>query len=427
MGNYSGSTKEHKNNEQELVVFGYIRKESSKCYSSIPIDIQKLCNLFYYQDWFVFITIGSLGCQRMDFNSIQSINIKTAQTFNFALKNLDVGQQNEPENILRHEHFDKMYYGECSSQNVNLPSWIINKYQDKTKEIDLRHRYNILYRIGGAYGKNLKLSKTSNCIIYNAEQFKYKKKNKEIINGYYCNLPELHQPLTSVSSIMDNNKNTIYTIGRSEYGKNYIYKLDLNKSKLEWDRMDNILEKKIFGVAMNMINNTHFNDNNDSIMMICGGRNINRNLVNDVNIINLTKHKVFNMESMNKKRGYFNCVSYKKNDNTFICGGGYEQCDTLEIFDINKNQWIMIPQKTNYYHETNSCLWMDNSNQNIVWICGKKLGYEQLRDLGYIEFCDLRENTNKFQVYQNKSIAKLFDIKGSSINDKWESRKFSTF
>ena len=65
---------------------------------------------------------------------------------------MDYGEE-EPEDILHHEHWDKMYYGECTQQNVNLPSWIANKYEDKTEDIDCRHRYNILYRIAGAYGK----------------------------------------------------------------------------------------------------------------------------------------------------------------------------------------------------------------------------------------------------------------------------------
>ena len=30
-------------------------------------------------------------------------------------------------------------------------------------------------------------------------------------------------------------------------------------------------------------------------------------------------------------------------------------------------------QQTNYYHENNSCLWIDNGNENIVYIGGKKL------------------------------------------------------
>ena len=172
--------------------------------------------------------------------------------------------------------------------------------------------------------KPKKLSKTASCIIYNADQLKHKTKDKEIINGYYCNLPELQQPLTSVTSIADNNQNKIYTIGRSEYGKNYIYELDLNNSELEWNRFENVLNRKIFGVALTMINKTNYNNNDDAIMMMCGGRNINRNLVNDVNLINLTTKTMIDMTSMNHKRGYFSCVPYKGN-NTFMVGGGYEQ------------------------------------------------------------------------------------------------------
>ena len=369
----------------------------------------------------MFLTTGSMGCLRMDFNAIQCINIKSGQTFKFALQNLDE-DEGESKDILNHEHFDKMYFGECIQQNVTLPTWILNKYKDndnKPKDIDSRHRYNILYRIAGAYGKNLKLSKTANCIIYNAEQLRQSTNDKAIINGYYVNLPELQQPLTSVTSIIDNQKNKIYTIGRSEYGKNYIYDLDLECAELEWNRNEGILTKKIFGSSLTIINKTNYNQNNNDTILMCGGRNINRNIINDVNILNLTSKTIINMKAMNHKRAYFNCVSYKGN-NTFIVGGGYEGCKTLEVFDIIKDEWMIIPQETNYSHEYNSCLWIDNCNQNIVYCCGKKLGYDQLDHLGYIEFCDLREDTNKFKIFKNAKIASLFNIKG--INDKWESR-----
>merc|ERR1712232_86666 len=123
--------------------------------------------------------------------------------------------------------------------------------KDTENNIHPRHRYNILYRIAGAASKNLQLTNTSDCIVYDPMQHKA---SEDTIVAYYCPLPPLSQRMTSVTSTLDTRMNAIHNIGRNEFGKNYIHSLSLADL---------------------------------SCLLLCGGRNMNRQAVKSVNMISM--------------------------------------------------------------------------------------------------------------------------------------------
>ena len=353
----------------------------------------------------MFLMMGSNWCARMDFNSFQSLNIKTLKSQKFKIYDL----QNRDCEVLQTEEWDKMFFGQVIQTNINAPDWIL--LDESNKIINSHHRYNIFYRIAGASSKTMQLTNTADCLIYDAEQYN---SSSEYVTAYYYKLPSLSQRLTSVASTLSTANKTIYSIGRNQIGKNLIHSLCLNANELEWKEHENILKERIFGVALTVIEQRK----DATVLLMCGGRNMNRNVVNNVNVINMTNQSNVSVKAMNYKRAYFDCVWLK--DHQFIAGGGYKDCRTLEIYDIVKNVWMEVPQQTNYAHEGNACLGVDNCNENIVYIGGKQLGYDPLDTLGCVEWCDLRQNTKKFQVLG--SLEHLFGINQKAVNDKWVSR-----
>eukprot|EP01083_Nonionella_stella_P086424 240116_1 len=400
----------------ELVVFGYIREQTMILNQLIPFEIQTLCSQFYYQACYLFLTIGSRGSRAHNLRSIKCINLKSFERFDFRITDIT----NNEVNILETQDWDKMFYGECIQHDVLLPPWILNQptTYNVVGNLDPYRRYNILYRMAGAASKNFQLTNTCHAMLYASDDLRQRTNgnDKGVINAFYYTMPELSQRLTSVTSILDEQRNCIYTVGRNDsYGNNIIHELDLNAAVLEWKQHKDIIQSgRIFGVALAIID--------DAVILMCGGRDIASPNVDAVHIINLNTKQVIDMDAMNHKRAYFDCVPYRDN-REFIVGGGYVGCKTLEILDVVKDKWRIVPQETKHTHEWKSCLFMDNCNENIVYIGGQQLGYDEVAKLGTIEWCDLRENTNKFQMLRDySSIASLFDINKNFVIETWKSR-----
>merc|ERR1712129_64734 len=122
---------------------------------------------------FLFLIIGSTQCSHMNLNSLQCLNITAFKRQSFNVLDLHDTERN----ILESEDWDKMFYGQCIAENILAPQWILDN--DTANNINPRHRYNILYRIGGAASKTLQLTNTCDCIIYDPLQ--HKTSNDQIV------------------------------------------------------------------------------------------------------------------------------------------------------------------------------------------------------------------------------------------------------
>merc|ERR1719474_625064 len=198
MGNSSASELASKDPlTPELIVAGYIREHSHSLSQPISTDIRQICLAFFYQDWHMFLTIGSAECAKTEYNAIKCLNLKSLETYEFALHDLTWPDGPCPFQSIG---FDKMFFGECLQQNTSLPPWVLRHIEsDDDHPLSAHHRYNILYRIAGARSMDGKLTKRSNCIIYDPLQFR----KGQLIDGYYLDLPEIEVPMTSNTAVLN--------------------------------------------------------------------------------------------------------------------------------------------------------------------------------------------------------------------------------
>jgi len=113
-----------------------------------------------------------------------------------------------------------------------------------------------------------------------------------------------------------------------------------------------------------------------------------------------------------------------------VVGGGVKFGDgskSIEIYDFNKDTWNIHHSQTNYKHSFPT-VWNDQINPNIIYIGGDNIGISgggRNANLGYIEWCDLRESNKKyFNVLYEDSIDRLwrFRLLSRHHHNAWESR-----
>eukprot|EP01084_Bolivina_argentea_P169733 294206_1 len=139
--------------------------------------------------------------------------------------------------------------------------------------------------------------------------------------------------------------------------------------------------------------------------------------------LDIESKKVTELCAMNTAR-YGHCATNLdgKYENQIIVAGGGKYNDDIsksaEIYDIEKNKWILMKERTNYGHRCGT-IWSDKNNSDIVYIAGSISNRSSAtswdRTLGgFIEYKDLRDN-GKWKIMMDKN--NLFDV-GQQYGDK---------
>ena len=136
------------------------------------------------------------------------------------------------------------------------------------------------------------------------------------------------------------------------------------------------------------------------------------------------------ISSMNAGRANCGCCFVADlNGGTVVVGGGVKYGDSskqIELFNFYKNEWSVHSAITHYKHSSPT-LWSDQINPNIIYIAGDNIGISgggRHANLGYIEWCDLRDPQKTFNVLYKDSIDKLWKFKflNHHQHNGWESR-----
>ena len=138
-----------------------------------------------------------------------------------------------------------------------------------------------------------------------------------------------------------------------------------------------------------------------------GDCNLHHYSIKECEIYDYIEDKSISISNMNYPRKYAGCVYNKCYDQVIVAGGvlfqkSFAQPDhcnhTLEIYDMNKDKWRVLPQKLLYkcemyeafeYMSFQTNLWIDSFNPNIVYIFA---GGIKDRTECEIQFVDTREN-----------------------------------
>eukprot|EP01084_Bolivina_argentea_P049696 91396_1 len=451
-------------NYHQHLVCGYIHRIQGNMFENqgeayiIPQTIVDLCCMFYYQDFeHLLLWIGSQSCSYKLYNQLQLLNIRNAETFSIIINDLDESKFNKlktrtnnrflnPTNKQLKDEFDRYEFGSCIIPNISytdLPKWMSKKnkstFQTNKNNMKIFNKNkSIMIRCGGIYSKDNELS--NNCDLFIIDNDIQSGScigiTNDYSNAYYTSLPNLPLKLTSFC-LSHYNQEIIVLGGQNENGNTLasIYTLNLNVNKykhLQWNKLENtLLHYQRFGANSCTING-------EGNILVIGGYNFASQSLKSTELLKYERMECGLLKDMNYKRYKPGCI---KKSNIFyqvIVGGGRgdegkNSRRTIEMFDLNKQKWLLYPYKTNSIHTNNPCIWNDKRNENIVYIAGNWIENHTKSSLGFIEYVDIREHNAKWKIINyNDDYRKVNDRNNASIHhlfklnnvdeSKWRSR-----
>ena len=218
--------------------------------------------------------------------------------------------------------------------------------------------------------------------------------------------------------------NLIYLGGytQNKHSKS-IYLLNWSmKEQLKWKKLPNELKtarckpsgcliyEKVSNIYKDMIGS-------EKIAIIGGYNRKNERTLKSVELLSFEDGvKTMNLASM--KYGRSECGICTTNDTRkrIIVGGGdkYKRdagsseftTKSVEMYDINKDKWMMINNFTRYTHRYRPTIWVLPNDPDIVYIAGDFRG----SDMGVIEYCDLRDNQCTWHRHGDTDLCKIMDV-----------------
>ena len=357
---------------------------------------------------------------------------------------------------LHKDEFDRYDFGSCNLSNISyndLPKWLIQKnkslFQTNHQKVMTKNKNSMKFfdknksmiiRCGGMYSKNNEMSDQCDLfIIDNSIQTGQNLNDFDLFysNAYHTMLPSLPLKLTSFCLSHYGSDEIVVIGGQNQNGNTVasIYTLNLNVEKykhLQWIKDENtLLHYQRFGANSCVIRNT-------GDIVIIGGYNHPSQALKSTELFKYQRKQCGLLKDMNYKRYKPGCIKKSNIFDQVIVGGGRgdegkNSRRTIEMFDLNKEEWLLYPYKTNCIHTNNPCIWVNKRNQNIVYIAGNWIENHTKSSLGFIEYVDIRENNAKWTIINyNDDYRKYDDRSNASIDElfklpnvdesKWRSR-----
>ena len=393
----NNTSKIHVNNNRTLID-GYIHEIQIKLSShTIPTTINILILQYYIskygQSRLIFIThdnnprltkiepysssasikcIATLKLYNLKSNTKQSITITNDKIYNDA----------------------RQCYGLCFIPNINvLPSSI--KTAEKKDDSNI-HNYSLLYR----FGEDIE------CIAFNAND------HNDKIKGYVTKF-ENNDPGQDTQNetgtyrkyfpmIYNHKRNSILFVGGAF--KKYGFRFSKNGDIGEYNLNTNKFKMLGYSGGTRAVWPNICLIDDDNKLFICGGRTricltdslCPCSIQTSVNLFDLENKECVSLKGMNIQReGHGCCYNYELN--RVVVGGGttdwrgkpvMDSAKSVEIYDIEKNEWILIKNECNYQYRYGN-IFYDNNNPFIINICG----FGEYKYNGpHCEYIDLREN-----------------------------------
>ena len=408
------------NHKIDHLIAGFIRTANT---GYIPVCITRFITVLYKcEDEYFVIIHGTYGVNANIHNGITFYNLSTNNAHRF--KNI---LNNDVTNNIN----DALSFGCCIAKHnnkMNKFSKIFNTDENNDRICINDFNTYYMFRIGGNCAKNTKLFLDNfEAVCYNMDS------NKPVINGYIAELKSAPIKVVSNSLIYSDKANKLYCIGgkirdnkKTERLKS-IYTYDFES--LLWNNIPYYMNNSRSAPSL-------CKGYNNNIMIIGGYNTINYDL-NSCEIFNIQNNRCINTSNMNYGRFYCGSIYDNINKRIIVAGGDNDKNEdivskTVELYDYNKNKWILFNNKMLNTH-TFPRLLMDihnckgYKNPNILYVIGSEWGGRENNDFsGYIEYCDLR--IGEWKLYDDKSLFEMIGIDYNNINsDGFRGRELQTF
>ena len=323
---------------------------------------------------------------------------------------------------------------------------------------DIHRQYDLLFRVSGYTHWHITNGDIAQCLIID---------NTNIDNSITVNLPDLAAISTSPGMAYDYKMDNLFVIGGFRQGKErkIIQKIELNKMSNDFQILDTEMLHPREGCVGAVINHK---------LLIIGGYDGNKTL-NGVELYsdgdgihNENAAGSIGQKAMNYVRYKPGLYHDKYKQRVYVGGGGhggykyqsvknavfvdeprhhghgwnrrtqyfsypvrtltdkvewpvYDEnvSKSVEYFDLNKSEWVLIKNNCKYNHAFAPCLWIDDKNPNILYIGGNDgsnkreqqvIDYAKKYGLGMIEWIDIGGNAQKWSLLFDQDLNKLYKI-----------------
>ena len=386
-----------------MLIDGYIHELQIKLSTqTIPTSINTLIFQYFYPKYthsqLVFITHDN----KPDLEKIEPYSSRAGDQCiaTFKLFNLN-SCSSQSIKIVN----DKLYndarqcYGLCYIPNIDILPSIIKSAENVEKS----GKYSLLYRFG----------ETIECIAFNSNvnQHKIKAqvtklpnndpgKNKEIKSASYRKyFPMKH----------NHKRNSILFVGGvfGGYGWGFSRDGDIGEYNIHTNEIKLLGHS---GGSRAVWPNICLLDNDDKLF-ICGGRTsicmtdslCPCSIQKSVSLFDIESKQCKPLKEMHIRREGHGCC-YNYGLNRVIVGGGttdwrdkpvMDSKKSVEIYDIEKDEWYLIDKKCNYEYRYGN-VWYEDNNPFIINICG--FGRSKKWNGPHCEYIDVRENKQEWMV-----------------------------
>merc|ERR1712228_26879 len=294
--------------------------------------------------------------------------------------------------------------------------------------IHQKKKYSVIIRSGGTYTWNECVSTENYVILFNSKHLyntKQSEKKTKIINGYWCKLPSFRRECEFLSTVYNECNSTLFSFGglslsRSNKAINALALNCKNYKDVKWKKIASMKKARYSCSLINV----------GQKIQIIGGINNKFESMKHCELYDIDSNESVSISSMNAGRANCGCCFVADlNEGTIVVGGGVKYGDSskqIELYNLHKNEWSVHSATTNYKHSFPT-LWCGQLNPNIIYIAGDNIGISgggRHANLGYIEWCDLRDSQKQFNVLYKDSIDKLWKFKflNHHQHNGWESR-----
>eukprot|EP01083_Nonionella_stella_P089805 250738_1 len=333
--------------------------------------------------------------------------------------------------------FDRYSFGECmvsisNEMNGSVPQWpwFMAKYKADVRVQTCINRYKMYIRCGGIHTKDDEYTNQNDLFLFNASNLNDIGRE---IDSYYCQLPKFKKSMES-PAIVYNGLDRILSFGGYSYddGKpsKMIYSLNLNTDKIKkfkWQKYGNVINKARYDASV-----VHVKGRNKFV--IIGGKGTTTKPIDSVEMFDASKKtsknksaKCIPLADLHFKR--FKPGSCLVQSKLAVAGGILygKGVNSIELYDLHKNEWIVHATEMLYGHQHPTMYTHAQINPNMLYIAGNNISFGAKKgSLGFVEWCDLRENKKKCNMLYTEPIEELYELWGIRPNI-WEPRSLLHF
>ena len=337
---------------------------------------------------------------------------------------------------------NKVYHQNMMRNNDNLLLLIFgsnnNEYKNELHCVDINNNYS--FNVSETFNHNRTLFNHENSAFHSYALKKHNNNNYlfcidgsgennsiccEINSGNTKVIPKLTKVRALYNTIYSD-KHGLLLLGGFGLSNNINVKKQTMNDVIQlksindktWNKLPNMNHKRCIHSSVIV---------NDDKLFVFGGKN--DKFLNTCEYFDFNNNKWNNIKSMNHSHGGCGTFYDNNNKNIYIIGGANDDDTKNNIensffkYDIHKNDWyplpstnykhICYPHLTSYKHKFN----MYNDN-NILIVFGGENCFESFnKGKHYIEWIDIRESTNKWNVYKHtiKNIVNIGDNKSQNV------------